>query len=102
VPEEFKVLVGNYWLAPAQVDFKMFYADGILKMYDPLAKMVIKFPNQNEDGFWIDEFNIFKIEFVKNNNKEVTTMLIYSNTYLKKQKENKESSHEIQSTSLQN
>jgi hypothetical protein len=102
VPEELKLLVGNYWLAPAQADFKVFYEDGILKMYDPLAKMVIKFPEQNENGFWIDEFNKFKIEFVKNNDEEVTKMLIYSNTYLKKQKEHKESSYEIQSSSLQN
>ncbi|MBT3385049.1 MAG: transglutaminase domain-containing protein [Prolixibacteraceae bacterium] len=102
VPEEFKLLVGNYWLAPAQADFKVFYEDGVLKMYDPLAKMVIKFPEQNEGGLWIDEFNIFKIEFVKNEAEEVTRMLIYSNTYLIKLKDHKESSHEIQSTSLKN
>lgn len=97
VPEEFKRFVGIYWLAPAQADFKVFYEDGILKMYDPLAKMVIKFPKHDEDGLWIDEFNKFKIEFVKNDKEAVTRLLIYSNTYLIKLKE---LSHEIQSSSL--
>jgi hypothetical protein len=87
VPEEFKTLVGNYWLAQAQADFKVFYENGVLKIRDPLANQVINLPEQNPAGLWIDEFGRNKIEFVKNGKGEVERMLIYSNVYLTKQVE---------------
>ena len=87
MPKELKPLLGNYWLAPVQAEFKVFYEDGVLKMYDPLAKMAIKFQDQNEGGFWIDEFNKFKIEFVKNDTGKIIRMLMYKNVLLTKLKD---------------
>lgn len=84
VPENLRPLVGNYRLAQAQADFKVVYADGMLAIDDPLAKQVVKLPEQNEAGLWKDEFNKNEIEFVKNDKGEVIRMLIYSNIYLKK------------------
>jgi hypothetical protein len=76
VPEDLKLLVGNYWLAPAQADFKVFYKNGVLKIRDPLANQVINFPEQNTAGLWIDESGSIKIEFVKNEAGEVIQMII--------------------------
>jgi len=87
VPEEFMLLVGNYWLAQAQADFKVFYENGVLKINDPLAKKVISLPEQNAEGLWKDEFGKNEIEFVKNEKGEVVRMLIYSNVYMNKQVE---------------
>lgn len=102
VPEEFKKLVGNYWLAPAQANFKVFYENGTLALNDPLAKKVITLPEQTENGLWKDEFGKNEIEFINNDKGEVTRMLIYSNVLLKKLVEHKKTNDEIQSTSLQN
>ncbi len=99
VPEDLKLLVGNYWLAPAQADFKVFYQNGILKINDPLANQVIELPEQNSAGLWNDELGKTKVEFVKNEAGEVIQMMIYKNVILTKLKG---VSHEIQSTSLQN
>ena len=99
VPENLKLLVGNYWLAPAQADFKVFYKNGVLKIRDPLANQVIDLPEQNTAGLWVDEFGKNKVEFVKNEAGEVIQMLIYKNVLLPKMKG---VSHEIQSASLQN
>ncbi len=84
VPEELKPLLGNYWLAQAQANFKVIFENGTLAVNDPLANKVIKLPEQNEAGFWKDEFGKNEIEFVKNDVGEVTRMMIYSNVYLKK------------------
>ena len=87
VPEEFKLLVGNYWFAQAQADFKVFYENGVLKIEDPLAKKVISLPEKNAAGLWIDEFGKNEIAFEKNEQGEVVRMLIYSNVYMEKQVE---------------
>jgi len=84
VPEELRLLVGNYWLAPAQTDFKVFYENGTLALDDPLAKKVVKLHKQADSGLWKDEFGNDKVEFVKNSNGEVIRMIIYSNIYLNK------------------
>jgi hypothetical protein len=84
VPEELIVLVGNYWLAQAQADFKVFYENGTLAINDPLSKKVIKLPEQNGAGLWQDEFGKNEVEFIKNEKGEVLRMLIYSNVYLSK------------------
>jgi hypothetical protein len=99
VPEELKPLVGNYWFAQAQADFKVIFENGTLAVNDPLAKKVIKLPEHTENGRWKDEFDQNEVEFVRNEKGEVIRMLIYKNVLLKKLKE---SSHEIQSSSLQN
>ncbi len=99
VPEDLKLLVGNYWLVAAQADFKVFYKNGVLKINDPLGNQVIDLPEQNTAGLWVDEFGRNKVEFVKNEAGEVIQMLIYKNVLLPKIKG---VSHEIQSTSLQN
>lgn len=85
VPEEFKLLVGNYWFAQARADFKVIYEDGILKINNPLANKVISLIEKNAAGLWIDEFGENEIEFVKNEKGEVERMLIYSNVYMNKQ-----------------
>jgi len=99
VPEEIEPLLGNYWFAQAQADFKVLYENGTLALHDPLAKKVVKLPIQTEAGRWKDEFNQNEIEFVRNDNDEVVRMLVYKNVLLKKMKG---VNHEIQSTSLQN
>lgn len=85
VPEELRLLVGNYWLAQAKADFKVYYENGVLKINDSFSKKVISLPEQNEAGLWKDEFGKNEIEFVKNEKGEVIRILIYSNVYLKKQ-----------------
>ncbi|WP_340113729.1 transglutaminase-like domain-containing protein [Maribellus mangrovi] len=87
VPEEIRPLVGNYWFAQAQADFKVFYENGLLKIKDPLAQKVISLPEKNAAGLWMDEFGKNEIEFLRNEKGEVVRMLIYSNVYLKKQVE---------------
>lgn len=87
VPEEFKTIVGNYWLASAQATFKVIFENGTLAVHDPLSKKVVKLPEQNETGLWKDEFSKNEIEFVKNDKGEVIRMLIYSNIYMQKQTE---------------
>ena len=99
VPENLKLLVGNYWLAPAQANFKVFYKNGVLKIRDPLANQVIDLPEQNTAGLWVDEFGKNKVEFVKNEAGEVIQMMIYKNVLLPKMKG---VSHEIQSASIRN
>jgi len=84
VPDELKPLLGNYWLAPAQANFKVIFENGTLALNDPLAKKVIKLPEQNSAGLWKDEFGKNEVEFVKNEKGEVTRMMIYSNVHLKK------------------
>ncbi|MCY1723542.1 transglutaminase-like domain-containing protein [Prolixibacteraceae bacterium Z1-6] len=84
VPEEFKPLVGNYWFAQAQADFKVSYQDGVLALHDPLAKTIVKLPEQTDTGLWKDEFGTNELEFVRNENDEVIRMLIYVNVYLTK------------------
>lgn len=85
VPAEIEPLLGNYWLAPVQAEFEVFYDDGVLAVNDPMAKKVIKLPEQNANGLWKDEFNKNEIGFEKNADGEVTRMMIYSNVYMKKQ-----------------
>ncbi|MEN8116444.1 MAG: transglutaminase-like domain-containing protein [Bacteroidota bacterium] len=87
VPEELKLLVGNYWFAQAQANFKVFYENGTLALHDPLAKKVVKLPIQTEAGMWKDEFNQNEVEFVKNEAGEVIRMLIYKNVLLNKLKD---------------
>lgn len=87
VPEELKPLLGNYWLAQAQADFKVIFEDGTLAVNDPLAKKTVKLPEHTEAGLWKDEFNQNEIEFVKNEKGEVIRMLIYKNVLLSKLKE---------------
>lgn len=87
VPAEIKPLLGNYWLAPVQAEFKVFYEDGVLAVNDPMAKKVIKLPEQNANGLWKDEFNKNEIGFEENGKGEVTRMVIYSNVFMEKQVE---------------
>ncbi|HKI88875.1 MAG TPA: transglutaminase-like domain-containing protein, partial [Draconibacterium sp.] len=70
VPEEFRPLVGNYWLAPAQAYFKVFYENGTLSLSDPLAKKVVKLHKQTDTGLWKDEFDKNEDEFVNNSDGE--------------------------------
>ena len=87
VPEEFKLILGNYWLAQAQADFKVFYDNGALAINDPLTKKIIKLPEQNEAGLWKDEFGKNEVEFEKNAEGEVVRMVIYYNVFMEKQVE---------------
>ena len=87
VPEEIRPLVGNYWFAQAQTDFKVFYENGTLVLNDPLAKTIVKLPEQTDTGLWKDEFGKNEIEFIRNDDEEVVRMLIYVNVYLNKQVE---------------
>lgn len=85
IPETVKPLLGNYLFPQAQVEFKVFYEEGVLAINDPLAKKVIKLQEPNENGIWKDEFNINEVLFEKNAEDEVTGMTIYSNVYMEKQ-----------------
>ncbi len=87
VPADIQPLLGNYWLAPVQAEFKVFYENGTLAINDPMAKKAIKLPEQNANGLWKDEFNKNVIGFEKNAEGEVTRMVIYSNVYMQKQVE---------------
>jgi hypothetical protein len=87
VPEEIRPLVGNYWFAQAQADFKVFFENGTLALNDPLAKTIVKLSEQSDTGLWRDEFGKNEIEFVRNDDDEVVRMLIYVNVYLNKQVE---------------
>jgi hypothetical protein len=87
VPEEIKPLLGNYLLPQANAEFKVFYESETLSINDPLSKQVVKLTEQNDNGRWKDEFSKNEIEFEKNQEGEVTGMIIYSNVYMQKQKE---------------
>ncbi len=87
VPANIQPLLGNYWLAAVQAEFEVFYEEGMLALNDPLAKKVVKLPEQLSGNRWKDEFNQNEIEFEKNESGEVTRMVIYSNVFLQKQNE---------------
>jgi hypothetical protein len=87
VPEAIKPLLGNYLFPQANVEFKVFYESETLSINDPLSKQVVKLTEQNDKGRWKDEFSKNEIEFEKNQEGEVTGMIIYSNVYMQKQVE---------------
>lgn len=87
VPEELRPLVGNYWFAQAQTDFKVIYENGTLALINPLTNETVKLPEHTESGLWKDELGNNEVEFVRNDANEVVRMLIYVNVYLKKQVE---------------
>ncbi|HAQ18963.1 MAG TPA: hypothetical protein DCR40_06980 [Prolixibacteraceae bacterium] len=87
IPEKIKPILGNYLLTQAQAEFKVFYNDGALFINDPLLNKVVKLPDLNENGMWIDEFNKNEVEFEIKPDGEVIRMIIYSNILMQKQVE---------------
>ncbi|QIA07066.1 transglutaminase-like domain-containing protein [Draconibacterium halophilum] len=85
VPNEIKPLVGNYWLAQAQADFKVIYENGVLAFVNPIANETVTLTTQTNTGLWKDEVGKNEVEFVRNDKNEVVRMLIYVSVYLKKQ-----------------
>jgi hypothetical protein len=87
VPEEIRPLVGNYWFAQAQADFKVIYENGVLALINPLANETVKVPEHTDTGLWKDEAGKNEVEFKRNDANEVVRILLYVNVYLKKQVE---------------
>ena len=87
VPKEIRPLVGNYWFAQAQADFKVIYENGILAFINPLTNETVKLPKRTESGLWKDELGKNEVEFERNDANEVVRMYVYVNVYLEKQVE---------------
>ncbi|WP_157493799.1 transglutaminase-like domain-containing protein [Draconibacterium sediminis] len=85
MPEEMWPLIGNYWFAQAQADFKVIYEDGVLSLMNPLANETVRLPEHTATGLWKDETGNNEVEFERNDANEVVRMLLYVNFYLKKQ-----------------
>ena len=78
VPEEFRPCVGKYKLVQANTDFTVFYRDGELAVHDPMENSDIGLRPTDKEGIWNDEFGKNNIEFAKDSEGNVTSMVIHS------------------------
>lgn len=87
VPEDIRPLLGVYLFPQPKSEFEVFYEKGVLAFNNTLANQVIRMPNRNENGLWMDDSNSKEIEFVKNEEGDVIRMIIYTNLYMPKMSE---------------
>jgi len=78
VPQEFRPYVGKYRLVQVNADFTVFYRDGGLAVHDPTDDTDVGLKPAGRDGIWIDEFGRNNIEFEKDPDGRVTSMVIHS------------------------
>jgi len=86
VPKEMTAYLGIYDFQQANAEFRVFFKDGSLAIYNPLEKRDVKLQLPDERGRWKDEFNKNEIFFEKNSDGKVTAMKIDSRNRFTKKK----------------
>ena len=77
-PEYVMPCLGKYTFVQANVDFTVFYRDDRLLVHDPMDGSNVGLNPTGEEDLWIDEYGKNKIEFEKDEDGNVTTMVIHS------------------------
>ena len=80
VPDEMEPFLGIYDFQQANAEFRVFFKNGSLAIYNPLERKDIKLQLPDERGRWKDEFNKNEFFFEKNSNGKVTAMKIDSHS----------------------
>lgn len=78
VPEELRPCCGKYKLVQINADFTVFYRNGRLMVNDPMDKSDVGLMPTDTEGIWVDEFGKNNIEFEKDEEGKVTSMVIHS------------------------
>jgi len=86
VPEELRPYLGTYRLVQANADFTVFYQNGSLLVNDPMAKKEVGLNPTEKEGVWVDEFGKNNMEFEKDEEAKVSSLVIHSiNRFVRKQ-----------------
>jgi transglutaminase-like putative cysteine protease len=78
VPEDIRPLLGKYYYAAVNADFRVEFVDGSLGVYNPMEKRTVKLQPPDENGWRLDEFNKNSILFEMDDEGQVKAMKIDS------------------------
>jgi transglutaminase-like putative cysteine protease len=77
-PEELKPCLGVYRLVQINADFTVFYSDGKLLVNDPTRNEDVGLKPTDKEGIWIDQYGKNEIEFEKDEEGNVVSLIIHS------------------------
>jgi len=76
IPEMYHGHLGTYFLPQLNALFEVSWRNGSLALYDPFEKVHVGLQAPDSNDIWMDEFNRNQIEFIHDENGEVTSLNI--------------------------